>query len=111
MSGVRWICYEGLVPLDPDRQGTALGSPHGFRTGGALSSAVLLAAAPQCRHVYDGRTDEGLKRLDLKLKSGRGSYARYMKFVEQLRDQALINSNSWTGRHLDVSLYQPGRGR
>lgn len=88
---------------------SALGSLPGFKTGDALASAVLLAAAPQRLAVYDRRAHQGLTLLGLKLSSGKGRYSRYMQCVEDLRELALSNDDSWTARDVDLALYWLGR--
>lgn len=88
-----------------------LGSLPGFKTGDALASAVLLAAAPQRLAVYDRRAHQGLHRLGIELKSGRGRYSRYMACVETLRELASSNGEAWIARDVDVALYQLGNSR
>lgn len=88
---------------------SALGSLPGFKTGDALASAVLLAAAPQRLAVYDRRAHQGLTLLGLKLSSGKGRYSRYMQCVEELLELALTNDDSWTARDVDLALYWLGR--
>lgn len=87
---------------------SALGSLPGFKTGDALASAVLLAAAPQRLAVYDNRAHHALNILGLELKSGRGRYSRYMDIVERLCHLAHSNAATWTARDVDVALYKIG---
>lgn len=90
---------------------SALGSLPGFNTGDALASAVLLAAAPQRLAVYDSRAHRALNGLGLELRSGKGRYSRYMTCVEQLRELARANGESWAARDVDLALYRLGKNR
>ncbi|WP_244213573.1 hypothetical protein [Glutamicibacter nicotianae] len=90
---------------------SAFGSLPGFKTGDALASAVLLAAAPQRLAVYDRRAHHGLNLLGLTLTSGKGRYSRYMDIVEHLRHLAQSNAEAWTARDVDVALYKIGGPR
>lgn len=85
-----------------------LGYLPGFKTGDALASAVLLAAAPQRLAVYDRRAHQGLEHLGIELKSGKGRYSRYMACVETLRELALSKGETWIARDVDVALYWLG---
>lgn len=78
----------------------------GFRTGDALASALLLAAAPERMAVYDRRARAGLNILHRPLLRGR--YGRYMELVEELRSIAKQHGHVWTARDVDVALYWLG---
>lgn len=80
----------------------------GFGTGDALSSALLLAAAPGRMAIYDRRAQAGLEALGLSLSSSRGRYGRYMEIVESLRALAHRNGQHWKARDIDLALYWLG---
>ncbi|MCU6481942.1 hypothetical protein [Arthrobacter sp. A2-55] len=86
----------------------ALSSLPGFKSGDALASALLLAAAPDRMAVYDTRAQKGLKELDLELTAARGRYGRYMGIVEGLKATALHYGQTWTARDVDLGLYSLG---
>ncbi|WP_458106738.1 hypothetical protein M1D51_12540 [Arthrobacter sp. R3-55] len=86
----------------------ALASLPGFKTGDALASALLLAAAPQRMAVYDKRAQKALKKLGLKLTAKPGRYRRYMELIEGLRVTAKHHNQDWTARDVDVALYWLG---
>ncbi|MGX1163502.1 hypothetical protein FBY31_4374 [Arthrobacter sp. SLBN-100] len=77
----------------------------GFRTGDALASALLLAAAPERMAVYDRRARAGLMTLGRTLSAAPGRYGRYMALVEELRLLAQRNGHVWSARNVDVALY------
>ncbi|MFD9217784.1 hypothetical protein ACFVY9_32735 [Streptomyces sp. NPDC059544] len=56
----------------------------GFRTGDALASAILTAAAPTRMAVYDRRVQQALGDLDLELTPAPGRYSRYMDLLDHL---------------------------
>jgi hypothetical protein len=87
---------------------SALTPLPGFKTGDALASALLLAAAPERMAVYDRRARAGLKTLNRKLSAAPGRYKRYMVLVEELRLVAERNGHAWTARDVDVALYWLG---
>lgn len=95
---------------DAARRGrAALSALPGFRTGDALASALLVAAAPQRMAVYDRRAQKALVRLELELTAASGRYGRYMGMVEQLRNEVDPgNDRSWTARDVDIALYWLG---
>jgi hypothetical protein len=86
----------------------ALAELPGFKTGDALASALLLAAAPERMAVYDRRARAGLETLGLKLSAKPGRYGRYMELVEDLRSRAIRHGHPWTARDVDVALYWLG---
>jgi hypothetical protein len=96
------------VPKAASDGRAALSPLPGFRTGDALASALLLAAAPERMAVYDRRARAGLKILDLDLSQAPGRYGRYMKLVEDLRTTANMQGYTWTARDVDVALYWLG---
>ena len=61
----------------------------GFKTGDAVASALIVAAAPDRMAVYDKNAHAGLRKLGLELSDASGRYGRYMGLIEQLRDQRL----------------------
>lgn len=63
----------------------ALASLPGFRTGDALASAVLTAAAPDRMAVYDRRAHNGLRTLGIPLSHAPGRYSRYIEAIDQLQ--------------------------
>lgn len=86
-----------------------LSSLPGFKTGDALASALLLAAAPRRMAVYDDRAQAGLETLGLSLSAARGRYGRYMELVEDLRTTANMHGLAWTARDVDTALFWLGR--
>lgn len=96
------------VPIAASDGRAALSPLPGFRTGDALASALLLAAAPERMAVYDRRARAGLKILDLELSPAAGRYGRYMKLVEDLRTTANLHGHTWNARDVDVALYWLG---
>lgn len=81
----------------------------GFKTRGALASAVLLAAAPDRMAIYDRRARTGLRRIEHPLSGTKNIYRRYLETVEELRDQLLQHGYEWTARDVDKALYWLGR--
>lgn len=86
----------------------ALSKLPGFKTGDALASALLLAAAPKRMAVYDRRAQAGLKILDLPLSAAPGRDGRYMKLVGDLQSTAARHGQTWTARDVDLALYWLG---
>lgn len=80
----------------------------GFKTGDALASALLLAAAPHRMAVYDRRAQIGLETLGLWLSPAPGRYGRYMDLVESIRSDATFYGSSWSARDVDVALFWLG---
>ncbi len=80
----------------------------GFKTGDALASALLLAAAPGRMAIYDDRAQTGLETLGLSLSAARGRYGRYMELVEDLRSTANLHRHAWTARDVDTALFWLG---
>ncbi|MDQ0241451.1 hypothetical protein [Arthrobacter bambusae] len=85
-----------------------LSSLPGFKTGDALASALLLAAAPGRMAVYDDRAQAALETLGLSLSAARGRYGRYMALVEDLRTTANMQGHAWTARDVDTALFWLG---
>lgn len=81
----------------------------GFRSGDALASAILLAAAPERLAVYDSRAHRGLNLLGIRLGYARGRYFRYMQEVEILRSLAADHGYEWSARDVDLALFWFGR--
>lgn len=70
---------ESLTPADGATAARrALATLPGCRSGDALASALLTAAAPARMAVYDRRARQGLKILEVDLLNGRGRYGRYI---------------------------------
>ncbi|MGO4490483.1 hypothetical protein AB4Y86_00115 [Arthrobacter sp. 2YAF22_2] len=97
-----------LIPQAASAGRRALSDLPGFKTGDALASALLLAAAPERMAVYDRRARAGLKILNLPLSAAPGRYGRYMKLVEDLQSTAAVHGHTWTARDVDVALYWLG---
>ncbi|MER5667904.1 hypothetical protein [Streptomyces mirabilis] len=80
----------------------------GFRTGDALASAVLTAAAPKRMAVYDRRVQHALDTLGLTLIPAPGRYARYMRLLGDLLKHGGAHADGWTARDIDTALYWTG---
>lgn len=80
----------------------------GFRTGDALASAVLTAAAPQRMAVYDQRVQHALDTLGLTLTPAPGRYGRYLQFLDDLLRHGAARADGWTARDIDTALYWTG---
>ncbi|WP_422733915.1 hypothetical protein ACN26Y_28760 [Micromonospora sp. WMMD558] len=88
---------------------TALSPLPGMRTGDALPSTLLLAAAPDRMAVYDRRARKGLNKVGLPLSDGPGRYGRYMERIEQCRAELLeLRAESHSAREVDLALYWLG---
>ncbi|MFH8365137.1 hypothetical protein ACH4FV_36930 [Streptomyces anulatus] len=83
----------------------ALASLPGFRTGDALASAVLTAAAPDRMAIYDRRAHNGLRTLGIPLSHAPGRYSRYIEAIDQLLTAAPDPIRNWTARDIDTTLY------
>ncbi|MET9412209.1 hypothetical protein ABZX90_41855 [Streptomyces sp. NPDC002935] len=83
----------------------ALAPLPGFRTGDALASAVLTAAAPDRMAIYDRRAHNGLRALGITLSHAPGRYSRYIETIDQLLAAAPAPIRGWTPRHMDTALY------
>ncbi|MGW4543594.1 hypothetical protein ACWEOP_37740 [Streptomyces chartreusis] len=81
----------------------------GFRTGDALASAILTAAAPQRMAVYDSRVQHALDTLGLTLTPTPGRYGRYLQILDDLLHHGGARANGWTARDIDTALYWTGR--
>ncbi|MFD0319380.1 hypothetical protein [Streptomyces flavalbus] len=80
----------------------------GFRTGDALASAVLTAAAPQRMAVYDRRVQYALDTLGLPLTPTPGRYGRYLQLLDDLLHHGRAHADGWTARDIDTALYWMG---
>ncbi|WP_411105030.1 hypothetical protein [Streptomyces sp. cmx-4-9] len=99
-----------LQRCDAARAGRSLMSDlPGFRTGDALASAVLTAAAPERMAVYDRRVQHALDTLGLTLTAAPGRYARYMQLLDELLQHGGPHGETWTARDVDTALYWIGR--
>jgi hypothetical protein len=96
------------VPQAASEGRRALAALPGFKTGDALASALLLAAAPKRMAVYDRRARAGLEALGLTISAKPGRYRRYMELVEALRSTANRHGHIWTARDVDTALYWLG---
>lgn len=96
------------VPAAASAGRAALSPLPGFKTGDALASALLLAAAPERMAVYDERAQTGLETLGLSLSPARGRYGRYMELVEDLRSTAGQHGHTWSARDVDIALFWLG---
>ncbi|MEU9919394.1 hypothetical protein [Streptomyces sp. NPDC051001] len=81
----------------------------GFRTGDALASAILTAAAPQRMAVYDSRVQHALDTLGLTLTHAPGRYGRYLQLLDDLLQHRGAQADGWTARAIDTALYWTGR--
>ncbi|GAA2623848.1 hypothetical protein [Streptomyces vastus] len=81
----------------------------GFRTGDALASAVLTAAAPTRMAVYDRRVQHALDTLGLTLTPTPGRYGRYLHLLDNLLKRGAARADGWTARDIDTALYWTGR--
>ncbi|WP_329332714.1 hypothetical protein OG252_51850 [Streptomyces sp. NBC_01352] len=80
----------------------------GFRTGDALASAILTAAAPQRMAVYDRRVQHALDTLGLTLTPTPGRYGRYLQLLDDLLKHGAAPADGWSARDIDTALYQTG---
>jgi hypothetical protein len=80
----------------------------GLRTGDALASAVLTAAAPQRMAVYDRRVQHALNTLGLTLTPAPGRYGRYLQLLDDLLSHRAARAGGWSARDIDTALYQMG---
>lgn len=83
----------------------ALAPLPGFRTGDALASAVLTAAAPDRMAIYDRRAHSALQTLGITLSHAPGRYSRYIQAIDQLLADAPAPIHNWTPRDMDTALY------
>ena len=81
----------------------------GFRTGDALASAALTAAAPTRMAVYDRRVQHALDTLGLTLTPTPGRYGRYMQLLDDLLRHRPPPADNWTPRDIDTALYWTGK--
>ncbi|WP_431997677.1 hypothetical protein [Streptomyces fungicidicus] len=80
----------------------------GFRTGDALASAVLTAAASQRMAVYDRRVQHALDTLGLSLTPAPGRYGRYLQLLDDLLHHGGACADGWSARDIDTALYWTG---
>ncbi|MFG3498743.1 hypothetical protein [Streptomyces sp. NPDC047928] len=80
----------------------------GLRTGDALASAVLTAAAPTRMAVYDRRVQHTLDTLGLTLTPAPGRYGRYLQLLDDLLQYGGTRADGWTARDIDTALYWTG---
>ncbi|WP_256363323.1 hypothetical protein [Streptomyces sp. TRM70350] len=82
----------------------------GFRTGDALASAILTAAAPTRMAVYDRRVPHALDNLGLPLTltPTPGRYGRYLQLLDDLLQHPRAHTDGWTARGIDTALYWTG---
>ncbi len=73
-----------------------------------MASTLCFVAAPDRMAVYDRRTHHGLTMVGLELDNRPGHYGRYMVLVEQCRTEVTDRGHEWTGRQVDLALYQFG---
>lgn len=85
-----------------------LGQLPGLRTGDALASAVLTAAAPGRMAVYDRRVQAALDALGFTLTPAPGRYGRYLRLLDGLLLHVGPRADGWTARDLDTALYWAG---
>ncbi|WP_329013269.1 hypothetical protein [Streptomyces sp. NBC_00690] len=80
----------------------------GCRSGDALASTLLTAAAPHRMAVYDRRAHHALTALGLNLTNTPGRYGRYLHLLDQLLAQRDPLAVDWTAREIDIALYWLG---
>ncbi|MFB7501706.1 hypothetical protein ACFC09_44880 [Streptomyces sp. NPDC056161] len=80
----------------------------GFRTGDALASAILTAAAPTRMAVYDRRVQHALDTLGLPLTPTPGRYGRYLQLLDDLLQHGSAHADGWSARDIDTALYWTG---
>jgi hypothetical protein len=83
----------------------------GFKTGSAMSSAVLTAIRPDDLAIYDTNANEGLKRIGLGLSDDQPHYyAEFMRRIEQCREEAeALRGHQWSAHEVDLALYVLGK--
>jgi hypothetical protein len=83
----------------------------GFKTGSAMSSAVLTAIRPDGLAVYDRNANDGLKVLDLDLAYDEPHhYAEYMRRIEKCRIEGRAKGGQrWSAHEVDLALYVLGK--
>jgi hypothetical protein len=81
----------------------------GFRTGDALASAALTAAAPTQMAVYDRRVQHALDTLGLTRTRTPGRYGRYIQLLDNLLQHSRAPADGWTPRDIDTAQYWTGR--
>jgi hypothetical protein len=109
-SAVAAVRDDSLGIAEAAAQGrAALSGLPGLSGGDALASALLTAAAPGRMAVYDRRAQSAIGLLGFELSAAPGRYGRYMRLVDEIRDQASVSTGrSWTARDVDLSLYWLG---
>ncbi|WP_247675120.1 hypothetical protein [Micromonospora sp. M51] len=97
------------IPDAAEAARKALSPLPGMRTGDALPSALILAAAPDRMAVYDRRARKGLAKVCLPLGDGPRRYRRYMELVERCRVELdEQGAGTHTAREVDLALYWLG---
>ena len=86
----------------------ALSELPGFRTGDALSSALISATDPHRMAVYDRRAHRALTLLGFTLTNDRGRYSRYMTIVCSLQAECARLGRTVGAHDLDVALFHIG---
>ncbi|WP_461025899.1 hypothetical protein [Streptomyces sparsus] len=81
----------------------------GFRTGDALASAILTAAAPTRMAVYDRRVQHALDTLGLTLTPTPGRYGHYLQLLDDSLHHGGARADGWTARDINTDLYRTGR--
>ncbi|MFD7704820.1 hypothetical protein [Streptomyces caelestis] len=81
---------------------TALAHLPGFRTGDALASAILTAAASDRTAIYDRRAHSGPRTLGITLSH---APSRYIETIDQFLAAAPAPIRTWTPRNMDTALY------
>lgn len=110
-SAVAAVNDQGLSLEQAAHDGrAALTALPGFKSGDALASAVLFAAAPERMAVYDRQAHRALTELKLDLDHRSGRYGRYMRMVELV--VTAVNesdaSHHWIPRDAVLALYALG---
>lgn len=81
----------------------------GFRSGDALASALLTAAAPTRMAVFDEHVHRALEHLGFPLAPAPLRYARYMQLLDDLLARGGGTAAGWTARDVDTALSWMGR--
>ncbi|WP_230594081.1 hypothetical protein [Rhodococcoides fascians] len=112
VTGAMYVAANDLavdVPTAAGRARQALIELPGCVNGGALPSALILAAAPSRMAIYDKRALKALGLLGLAVDTSKGWYRGYMTTVEKLRVEVRNRGKDWSARDVDKALFQLGK--
>ncbi|OZF47269.1 hypothetical protein CH293_19950 [Rhodococcus sp. 14-2470-1b] len=112
VTGAMYVAANDLAVDVPTAAGQArqalIGLP-GCVSGGALPSALILAAAPDRMAIYDKRALKALGILGIALDTSDGWYRGYMQTVETVRAEVRGRGKDWSARDVDKALFQLGK--